>query len=133
MGALGSTWDSHFSETSELGTRSFVINTKLVQSGKRMSARLLEDHFDKVHRHTYSHSNIRPLPLLATTRLLSAASDGRFLLWGRPHPHRFKGNRLSLLRETLASWLAGCEDDTNHRRRSQEEEELILRAEALDA
>jgi hypothetical protein len=52
MGALGSTWDSHFSETSELGSRSFVIDTKLVKSGKRMSARLLEDHFDKAHPRT---------------------------------------------------------------------------------
>ena len=47
MGALGSTWDSHFSETGELGTKSFVIDSKLVKSGKRMSRKILEDHFDK--------------------------------------------------------------------------------------
>ena len=45
MGALGSTWDSHFSDTGELGTKSFVINTKLVKSGKKMNRKLLEDHF----------------------------------------------------------------------------------------
>ena len=54
MGALGSTWDSHFSEISELGTRSilvpsFLIDTNLVKSGQRMTARLLESDFDKVH------------------------------------------------------------------------------------
>jgi hypothetical protein len=49
MGALGSTWDSHFSEISELGTRSFVIYTNLVKSCQRMTARLLDSHFYKMH------------------------------------------------------------------------------------
>jgi hypothetical protein len=49
MGALGSTWDSHFSDTGEKGTKSFVLDTTLIKSGKRMSRKILEDHFDKAH------------------------------------------------------------------------------------
>ena len=50
MGALGSTWDSHFSDTGELGTKSFVINSTLVRSGKRMNRKILEEHFEKARR-----------------------------------------------------------------------------------